>query len=90
MDNTHMRTQCLEASLMLILASLVSPNWSPTIEAHTAVSSRPDISPQHAFIFTAPPRETVADGKKDEPTAALLTRATGEKFAYEHPDNWLT
>lgn len=42
------------------------------------------------IIFTAPPRETPAAGKKIyEPIAKHLGKLLGGKVVYEHPHNWL-
>ena len=42
------------------------------------------------LIFTAPPRESKADGQKlYGPMAGLLSRVLGEKVVYEHPRSWL-
>lgn len=42
------------------------------------------------YVFSAPPRESVEKGKEQYgPIAELLTKATGKKFEYRHPDNWL-
>lgn len=41
------------------------------------------------YIFTAPPRESLEKGKKVyEPISDYLTKVTGERFIYEHPENW--
>lgn len=43
------------------------------------------------YTFTSPPREQGGKGANDyEPIAELLTKATGKKFVYKNPDNWLT
>ena len=42
-----------------------------------------------AYVFTAPPRETVEDGKKVyQPIADFLSRATGEHFVYRPQRSW--
>jgi len=42
------------------------------------------------LIFTAPPRESKADGQRlYGPMARLLTRVLGEKVVYQHPRSWL-
>ncbi len=42
------------------------------------------------LIFTAPPRESKADGQKlYGPMAELLSRVLDEKVVYEHPRSWL-
>ena len=47
--------------------------------------------PRQFFVFSAPPRETEAEGKAIyRPIAELLMRATGREFIYRHPGNWLT
>lgn len=44
-----------------------------------------------AFIFTAPPRGTAEqDTLIYEPVARYLTKVTGQRFVYRHPDNWIT
>ncbi len=41
------------------------------------------------LILTAPPRESVEDGKKlYEPLAETLSQLTGEKVIYQHPVDW--
>ncbi|MCW9012432.1 MAG: phosphate/phosphite/phosphonate ABC transporter substrate-binding protein [Gammaproteobacteria bacterium] len=41
------------------------------------------------YIFTAPPRESMERGIEIyKPIADYLTRTTGEKFTYRHPQNW--
>lgn len=41
------------------------------------------------YIFTAPPREPLGKGKKVyKPISDYLTKVTGERFVYEHPENW--
>lgn len=41
------------------------------------------------LIFTAPPRETVAEGAKlYQPVAAYLSKALNRKVIYKHPGNW--
>lgn len=43
------------------------------------------------YVFSAPPRETAADGRRDYgPIAELLTKATGSRFTYRHSNNWLS
>ncbi len=43
------------------------------------------------YIFTAPPRGTVEkEAKIYQPIADYLSKATGKRIIYEHPDNWLT
>jgi ABC-type phosphate/phosphonate transport system substrate-binding protein len=43
------------------------------------------------FIFTSPPREGAEKGDESyAPIAEYLSKATGEQFVYEHPDNWLS
>lgn len=42
------------------------------------------------LVFSAPPRETPEVGMAQYgPIAEYLTRTTGKKFEYRHPDNWL-
>ncbi len=42
------------------------------------------------LIFTAPPRESQAEGERlYGPLADLLTRVLGEKVVYRHPRSWL-
>jgi len=41
------------------------------------------------YIFTAPPRESLEKGNRVyKPISEYLTKVTGERFIYEHPDNW--
>lgn len=41
------------------------------------------------YTFTAPPRESLEAGVKlYQPIADFLTRSTGEKFIYKHPNDW--
>ncbi len=43
------------------------------------------------YVFSASPRETAADGRRDYgPIAELLTKATGSRFTYRHSNNWLS
>ncbi len=43
------------------------------------------------YVFSAPPGETAEDGQKDYgPIAEFLTKATGRRFIYRHPNNWLS
>jgi len=42
-----------------------------------------------AYVFTAPPRETVAEGVKVyKPIADFLSRATGQPFVYQQQTSW--
>ncbi|MCW8955453.1 MAG: phosphate/phosphite/phosphonate ABC transporter substrate-binding protein, partial [Gammaproteobacteria bacterium] len=42
-----------------------------------------------AYIFTAPPRETMEDGYKVyQPIADYLTKVTGQQFVYNHQNTW--
>lgn len=42
------------------------------------------------YIFSAPPRGPAAKEREVyEPIARYLSRATGKKIVYRHPDNWL-
>jgi ABC-type phosphate/phosphonate transport system substrate-binding protein len=46
-------------------------------------------SVQAELIFTAPPRETAAQGAKDYgPLAAYLSEVLGETVTYKHPGTW--
>ena len=41
------------------------------------------------YLFTAPPRESLERGIEIyKPIADYLSRATGERFAYQHPESW--
>lgn len=41
------------------------------------------------FVFTAPPRESLDKGiKVYKPIADYLTKITGERFVYQHPETW--
>ena len=41
------------------------------------------------LVFTAPPRETAAEGAKlYQPVAAYLSKALNKKVVYKHPGNW--
>lgn len=41
------------------------------------------------YVFTAPPRESLSQGKEIyQPIADYLSKATGERFVYHHPQNW--
>lgn len=41
------------------------------------------------LIFTAPPRETLDEGKKIyQPVADFLSKALGKKIVYQHPETW--
>lgn len=43
------------------------------------------------LVFTSPPRESRAKGQEVyQPIADFLTQATGTKFVYRYPDNWLS
>jgi len=42
-----------------------------------------------AYVFTAPPRESISNGKKVyKPIADFLTRTTGEHFVYKQQNTW--
>ncbi len=44
-----------------------------------------------AIVFTAPPRETPEEGQQIYgPIAESLTRVTGHRIVYRHPQNWLS
>ncbi len=63
------------ALTILLLAGLV---WSPWGKGD-------------AFVFSAPPRESVARGEQDyAPIARYLTGATGQQFVYQHPLDWMS
>ena len=41
------------------------------------------------YLFTAPPRESVERGVEIyKPIADYLSKATGERFSYQHPQSW--
>ena len=43
------------------------------------------------LVFSAPPRETEADGIRTyQPIAEYLSRITGKTIVYKHPSDWLT
>jgi ABC-type phosphate/phosphonate transport system substrate-binding protein len=43
-----------------------------------------------ALVFSAPPRESAADGEKIyAPLAKFFSEILGEKVEYEHPQNWI-
>lgn len=43
------------------------------------------------YVFTAPPRETRAQGEATyAPIAEHLSRVTGKTIVYKHPDNWIS
>jgi len=43
------------------------------------------------YVFTAPPRETREQGIATYgPVADYLSRVTGKKIVYKHPDNWIS
>jgi ABC-type phosphate/phosphonate transport system substrate-binding protein len=46
---------------------------------------------EEPLVFSAPPRETLAKGKKTyEPIALFLSKKLKRKVIYEHPGNWLS
>ena len=46
-------------------------------------------SVQAEYVFTAPPRESLEKGiKVYKPISDFLTRVTGERFTYFHPETW--
>lgn len=45
----------------------------------------------NVLVFSAPPRETEADGIRTyQPIAEYLSRIIGKKIVYKHPSDWLT
>jgi len=51
----------------------------------------PGLAAAEPYVFTSPPREPAAKGKKDYgPIADYLSKVTGKKFVYQHSDNWLS
>lgn len=46
---------------------------------------------KNEYVFTAPPRETVARGEETYgPIAEYLSKVLGKEIVYKHPDNWLS
>jgi len=61
----------------------------PVSQAQAAVAPPLTVANQE-YVFTSPPRETAEKGEEMyKPIAEMLTKATGKKFVYKYPDNWL-
>lgn len=65
-----------------------------TMDAHPGLTQTPRLgSPRDSgtLIFSAPPRETAAEGTATYgPIAEYLSQNLGKPVVYKHPDNWLT
>jgi ABC-type phosphate/phosphonate transport system substrate-binding protein len=59
----------------------------PALAAAAGISADDD----GALIFSAPPRESVAEANRIyHPIAEYLSRVTGRRVVYRHPGNWMT
>ncbi|MDH3309856.1 MAG: phosphate/phosphite/phosphonate ABC transporter substrate-binding protein [Gammaproteobacteria bacterium] len=71
-------------------------SFSPPEAAHTrpsleGVARGLPAGADDLLVFSAPPRETEEEGERTyQPIAAYLSRITGKKIVYRHPQNWLT
>ena len=87
-NNSHFASRANAKAAAVQKAAYAPPGEVASTAPNSAGSAASELT---TLLFTAPPRETVADGKKMyEPIAAFLTRAIGKKFEYRHPGNWLT
>jgi len=83
------------ATAVLIGVLAAAPTQAGLVpEAKASIAPRSEvqsIGDGEVYIFTAPPREDVQAGRRlYEPIADYLSRATGKRFVYQHPGNWLT
>jgi hypothetical protein len=61
---------------------------SPVLKGIRAPTAQ---SVEDFLVFSAPPRETLEEGRQIyQPIAEYLSRVSGKKIVYKHPGNWLT
>ncbi len=75
----------------LFFCIVVSPVRAAGIsDASASVASAKMAASDDVYTFSSPPREKGADGVDFyQPIVELLSKATGRKFVYKYPDNWL-
>lgn len=74
--NMHFKYKGKLLSCLFILTLSLSTNTTQAVET---------------LVFSAPPRESKSLAMKIyEPIARFLSRVTGKKVVYKHPDNWMT
>jgi ABC-type phosphate/phosphonate transport system substrate-binding protein len=60
------------------------------VASNEAVVGNEAAASNEVYTFSSPPREKSAAGEDFyQPIADLLSKATGKKFIYRYPDNWL-
>jgi ABC-type phosphate/phosphonate transport system substrate-binding protein len=76
----------------LVVCIIVAPVRAGAIsDAHGSAAPPQMVASNEEYTFSSPPREQSADGADFyQPIVELLTKATGKKFVYRPPDNWLT
>lgn len=77
---------------ILLFFMAVSPVRAGAIsDAYGSAAPPQMVASNEVYTFSSPPREKSADGADFyQPIVELLTKATGKKFVYQPPDNWLT
>lgn len=74
-----------------LLLTLSEAHAEAIADAKASVAPVEVASSYVVYTFTSPPREKGGQGEDYyQPIADLLTKATGRKFVYKNPDNWLT
>lgn len=98
-------TLALSLGSLLLTASVDAADPTPgtrktSFTPPEAANSRPSLEgvarglpagADNMLVFSAPPRETEAEGVRTyQPIAEYLSRVTGKTIVYRHPKNWLT
>lgn len=75
----------------LFFCIIVSPVRAAGIsDANASVAPPNMVAGNDVYTFSSPPREKSAAGVDFyQPIVELLSKATGKKFIYKYPDNWL-
>lgn len=75
----------------LYFFTLLAPAEAAGIsDAYGSIAPPEVVASSEVYVFSSPPREKNADGADFyQPIVDLLTKATGKKFVYKYPDNWL-
>ncbi len=59
-------------------------------DANASMAPAKMVVSDEVYTFSSPPREKSLDGSDFyEPIVELISKATGKKFVYKYPDNWL-